>query len=126
MDNRRVNGTYFMGNKINPYGLKNGRVDYATLAKSFQKILANDIRDTDVENWELIHGFDNEDYWEAEIFQTYLIDAQGAEILQYWTDEFVWYNANLGLYAWGVTHYGTAWDYVLTDIECDKVEGIEA
>lgn len=125
MKYNRVNGRFFMGNEISPYGLKNGRVDYATLAKSFQKILANDIIQFDAENWELISGFDNGDYWEAEIAQFYLVDEAGAEILQNWTNEFLMYNEHLNLYLWGVSHYGTAWNYVLTDIECEKVEDID-
>ena len=32
------------------------------------------------------------------------------------TDEIVYYNEELDMYVWGITHYGTSWDYVLTDI----------
>ena len=28
------------------------------------------------------------------------------------TDEPVFYDAELGLYVWGITHFGTSWDYV--------------
>ena len=34
---------YFYGNKISDYGIQNKRVDYATLAKSFDCVLNNDI-----------------------------------------------------------------------------------
>lgn len=55
-----------------------------------------------------------------EIFQYYIIDENGAEILKRHTKEIVFYNYDLDLYVWGVTHYGTSWDYVLTDIPCEK------
>ena len=34
---------YFYGNKISDYGLKNGYVDYRTLAKAFDAVLNNEI-----------------------------------------------------------------------------------
>lgn len=57
-----------------------------------------------------------------EIFQYYIISHQGADILQNYTNEIVFYNDVLDMYVWGVCHYGTAWDYVLTDIPV-MVEG---
>ena len=55
-------------------------------------------------------------------FQYFIISAEGAVILEEYTNEIVYYNSNLDLYVWGVTHYGTSWDYVLTDIECTGKE----
>ena len=52
-----------------------------------------------------------------EIFQYYIISDNGAEILKDYTDEIVFYNDVLDMYVWGVTHWGTSWDYVLTDIK---------
>lgn len=117
--------TTFYGNKISNYGLEHGYVDYRTLAQAFNHILANDfMKLTESEDgyWEPYCG---KEYWEdedgheypLEVFQWYLIDKNGAEILEYWTDEIVYYNEYLDMYLWGVTHYGTAWDYVLTDIK---------
>lgn len=59
---------------------------------------------------------------EPEIFQYFIISEQGANILKEWTDEIVYYNETLDMYVWGVTHLGTDWDYVLTDIQlnCKK------
>ena len=57
-----------------------------------------------------------ENYNEPEIFQYYIISGAGAEILEDYTDEIVYYNSVLDMYVWGVTHWGTSWDYVLTDI----------
>ena len=53
---------------------------------------------------------------EPEIFQYYIISDDGADILKRETNEIVYYNDELDMYVWGVTHWGTSWDYVLTDI----------
>lgn len=55
-----------------------------------------------------------------EIFQYFIISNSGAEILKEWTSEIVFYNETLDMYVWGVTHCGTGWDYVLTDIELNS------
>ena len=117
---------YFYGNEISEYGRKNGFVDYRTLAKSFDAVLNNDIinKTSDIGYWDVINGseYDEETDSYADIFQYYIISAQGAEILQRETEEIVFYNEELDMYVWGVTHFGTAWDYVLTDIECEIEE----
>ena len=194
-----IYGEYFFGNKISDYGLKNGYVDYRTLAKAFDAVLNNDI----VQNtsacgfdWELVSGW--KDYSEEkeaardrieeiesdmeelrddaanyrdqaadaydagnmdlcdemeksaercadrleelrgeleeleehiadleaqedetpEIFQWYIVSDSGAEILQD-AEEIVYRCNALDLNVWGVTHWGTSWDYVLTDIPCN-------
>lgn len=58
-----------------------------------------------------------EDVHYDEIFQYYIISDNGAEILKNWTNEIVFYNEELDMYLWGVTHCGTSWNYVLTDIK---------
>lgn len=63
-----------------------------------------------------------EDIRYSEIFQYFIISDNGAEILKEYTDEIVLYNSELDMYVWGVTHYGTSWDYVLTDIPCGESE----
>ena len=49
---------YFYGNKISDYGIQNGYVDYATLAKSFDAVLNNDIMSLtyDIGFWEQVSG----------------------------------------------------------------------
>lgn len=56
-----------------------------------------------------------------EVFQWYIVDDNGADILQE-ADEIVYYNEELDMYLWGVTHWGTSWDYVLTNIKIEKEE----
>ena len=167
-------GKYFCGNEISEYGRQNGYVDYATLAKSFDAVMCNDIfsafpeveqihgfidnseeieaieekmeelqekiediRDTDyeeeaekadrieeLENQIRIlendkYDLENEEY--PEVFQWFIISDSGKSILEDYTNEIIYYCEPLDVYIWGVTHWGTAWDYVLTDIQCEKV-----
>lgn len=60
-----------------------------------------------------------------EIFQYYIVSDNGAEILKEY-NEIVFYNSELDIYLWGVTHWGTSWDYVLTDIPCEIDENANA
>lgn len=122
---------YYYGNPISEYGLENGYVDYATLSKCFDAVLNNDIMSLTYEigSWDQISGtIDNTDYIEdleqeqnndKEIFQWFIVDDWGARLLQQETSEIVYYNETLDMYLWGVTHYGTSWDYVLTSIAID-------
>lgn len=161
---------YFCGNKISDYGLENGYIDYATLAKAFDAVLNNDIMEKTAEIgfWKQVNGIiDNSDEIDAliekqentndllrdmidngqkntvkykiverkyneietdiqelknaetcppEIYQYYIISESGADILCELTNEFVFYNEELDMYVWGVAHFGTGWDYVLTNI----------
>ena len=176
-----IYGEYFYGNKISDYGLENGYVDYATLAKAFDAVLNNDImaKTYDIGYWEQVSGMINNDdaieeileeiesleekrndleekqadtdddnaydllsnqieevenkisileekkddleyenYETPEVFQMFIVDDAGADILKE-INEVVYYNEELDMYLWGVTHYGTAWSYVLTDIPCN-------
>ena len=148
---------YFYGNKVSDYGIKNGYVDYGTLAKAFDAVMNNSIIENTMEigYWEQESGFvDNSEEIEelrekieeleeeenaeeieeleeqireleeeqdsfTEIYQYFIVDGNGAEILKRF-GEIVFYNDALDMYVWGVTHWGTSWDYVLTDIKiCD-------
>lgn len=154
---------YYYGNPISEYGMQNGRVDYATLAKAFDAVLNNDIMNLtyDIGSWEQVSGtidnskeieeleekrdeleeenenspsqiIENEineineqieelenEQDDKEVFQWYIVDDWGARLLQQETNEIVYYNETLNMYLWGVTHYGTSWDYVLTNIKID-------
>lgn len=154
---------YYYGNAISEYGLENGRVDYATLAKAFDAVLNNDIMNLTygIGYWEQVSGIiDNTDEIEEleekrdeleeenesspsqileneineineqieeleneqdegqEVFQWFIVDDWGARLLQD-INEIVYYNKKLDMYLWGVTHYGTSWEYVLTSIKID-------
>nr|DAF67208.1 MAG TPA: hypothetical protein [Caudoviricetes sp.] len=154
---------YYYGNAISEYGMQNGRVDYATLAKCFNAVLNNDIMDLtyDIGCWDQVSGtvdntdeieeleekrdeleeenesspsqilyseindindriteLESEQDDEPEVYQWFIVDDWGARLLQD-INEIVYYNETLDMYLWGVCHYGTSWDYVLTDIAID-------
>ena len=154
---------YYYGSPISEYGLQNGRVDYATLAKAFDAVLNDDIMNLtyDIGCWEQLSGIidnteeieeleekrdelegknenspsqileneidnlndrieelENEQDDGQEVFQWFIVDDWGARLLQD-INEIVYYNEKLDMYLWGVTHYGTSWNYVLTSIKID-------
>lgn len=61
---------------------------------------------------------------EPEIFQYFIVSPNGAEMIQDYTDDPLFYLEKLDMYIWGVTHWGTSWDYVLTDIRLNAGEEI--
>ena len=78
------------------------------------QILENEINEINNQ----IEQLENEQDNEPEVFQWFIVDDWGARKLQE-IDEIVYYNETLDMYLWGVTHYGTSWDYVLTSIKID-------
>lgn len=108
------------GLKVSDYGLVNGYLDYYTLSEIVGDcVLNNNIyKYTGYENWELDNGLEeDEDGNYLEVYQYYIISDSGASFLRDYTDELVFYNEQLDLYLWGITHFGTSWDYVLTNIK---------
>lgn len=83
--------------------------------KSPSQIIENEINEINEQIEELEREQDNE----PEVFQWFIIDDWGARLLQQETNEIVYYNETLDMYLWGVTHYGTSWEYVLTSIKID-------
>lgn len=110
------------GVKVSDYGLENGYLDYYTLSQIVgSSILNNTIMEEVPYGWELVNGDDlDEDSEYYEIYQWYIIDESGYRQLARLTDEIVYYNEQLDLYLWGITHFGTSWDYVLTDVKIIK------
>lgn len=106
------------GIKVSDYGLEHGYLDYHTLSKMVgDMILSNEILEyTGYENWDLYSGDVEEDNY-FEVYQYYIISDAGARILSDYTDELVYYHERLDMYLWGITHWGTGWDYVLTDVK---------
>lgn len=79
------------------------------------QIIENEINEIN----EQIEELENEQFDAPEVFQWFIISDWGARLLQQETSEIVYYNETLDMYLWGVTHYGTSWDYVLTSIKID-------
>lgn len=123
-NNFKLAGKYFCGNEISAYGQEHNRLDYATFAKAFDAILNNSIMEKgwNIGNgWELVNGSDydeeNDEY--TEVYQWFIVSDEGAQMIQDYTDEILYYHEELDIYLWGVTHWGTSWDYVLMDIPCN-------
>ena len=117
-------GDKAFGVKVSEYGLNHGYLDYHTLAKILEDcILNNEIMPyLGYEEWELVNGCEeNEDGW-YEVYQYYIISDYGYGVLKDYTDEIVYYHEGIDMYVWGVTHFGTSWDYVLTNVRLVKGE----
>lgn len=119
------------GHEVSKYAKEHGYLDYKTLAEIVgDMILCNDIAklmygaSIDGEYvWANIENGNeyDEDYEDGEVpidfYQYYIINEHGAEFLKEYTNETIWYIPQLDIYVWGITHFGTSWDYVLTDIK---------
>ena len=123
-NNLKLAGKYFCGNEISAYGQEHNRLDYATFAKAFDAVLNNSIMEKgwNIGNgWELVNGSDydeeNDEY--TDVYQWFIVSDNGAQIIQDYTDEILYYHEDIDIYLWGVTHLGTSWDYVLMDIPCN-------
>lgn len=122
-NNFKLAGKYFCGNEISAYGQERNRLDYATFVKAFDAVLNNNIVSIGWnigDGWYLHNGNDyDEDENPIEVFQWFIVSDSGAQMIQEYTDEILYYHEDLDIYLWGVTHYGTSWDYVLMDIPCN-------
>lgn len=104
------------GVAVSNYGLEKGYLDYQTLAGIVGDcILNNTVRAETMEDWDMVSG-----EFKEMVFQDYIISEQGYRFLEDLTDELVFYNERLDMYIWAVTHYGTAWSHVLTDVKLVK------
>lgn len=78
-----------------------------------------DIEDTIGEKSTEIEELEDEiEYYSPEIMQYYIVSDNAVDILAL-NNEIVYYIDTLDLYVWGVTHWGTSWDYVLTNIKIE-------
>lgn len=117
---KMYNGKVY-GFDVSDYGLEKGYLDYHALSKIVgDSVLNNNIfHYVGYENWELVCGCEELDGEYLEIYQYYIISDYGYRFLEDFTDEIVFYNETLDMYIWGITHWGTSWDYVLTDLKLD-------
>ena len=131
------------GQEISEYGLELGYIDYRCLASCVEHlILNNTIINIEGDYWETLSGSDkryynnngdeisedeyfNHDEYDGnydyiDIYQFYIIPEYAAEFLMEYTNEIIYYNSKLDIHLWGITHYGTSWDYVLTNIKIEE------
>ena len=106
------------GIEVSAYGKEKGYLDYRTLAKALEDcILNNQLREATlgvVGHWEIVAG-----KFDEMVMQDFIISRYGFEILKEFTDELVFYNEELNVYIWAVTHWGTGWAYELTNVKLD-------
>lgn len=148
MENENKSKYYdtFYGHKVSDYALKYGRLDYGTLSKCFDCVLCNNIGEVDNSIYDnIINGdletFEDENGNEitreeaeeleeqgketysnyVDIFQFFIVSDNAKELLKE-ANEIIFYSELLDCYIWGVTHYGTSWDYVLTSIKLRERE----
>ena len=115
---KMYNGKVY-GFEVSDYAVKHGYLDYHTLSKIVgHRVLNNSIMPyIGFYEWEVVNGLEENEDGYYEVYQYYIIAEPGANFLIEYTDELVYYHDELDMYIWGITHFGTAWDYVLTDIE---------
>jgi hypothetical protein len=105
------------GFKVSQYGRDHGYLDYRTLANIIGEcMLNNTIRSATHTDWEIVAG-----EFDQQVMSDYIISAEGYRFLRDFTDELVFYNEKLDIYVWAITHYGTRWDYVLTNVKLEEM-----
>lgn len=112
---------YINEKDLNDYEKENNRLSYKNLFYNDDSlILCNNIAN-DFEELESLSGCDYDENTEeyTDIYQYYIIDDDTAKRLQE-VGEIVYYHNRLDIYILGVSHFGTSWDYVLTDIKLVK------
>lgn len=117
---------YINEKELNEYEKEHNLLSYSHLIYDDESlILCNEFPKVRFENMELYSGneslYDEESDTFTDIYQYYLINEITAERLSK-INEIIYYDNELDLYILGVTHFGTAWSYVLTDIKLEKQE----
>lgn len=125
---------YVEREELNDYEKKNNRISFKRL---FNRLFTDAIMCNDINK--LFYADINGEYNEAEIeigldydeendnyidiYQYFIVDfnnytySKMKELKKELGKEFIlYYLSNLDLYVVGITHFGTGWDYVLTDI----------
>lgn len=116
---------YVNEKELNEYEKEHKKVSFRRIFDRFftDAILCNNIPNVLYENMELEIGTDyNEETEEyTDIYQYFIVDFNNwsyDKMKEFLQDEIILYYVNeLDIYVLGVTHFGTGWDYVLTDIE---------
>ena len=112
--NKHIKERHTLTKIENPYKELQGQTVRCNYSQIFYPnsglILCNNIPQVDEC---LFDNIENGSFWEyCDIFQWYIIDNSTAERLKRSTKELIFYSEKLDVYVLGVTHYGTAWDYV--------------
>ena len=114
------------------YDMDTNTVNYRTLTDFIftDMILCNNIVKY-YENWDLELGedYDEETGEYIDIYQYYIVDFDNWRLEKYKeyleetntpSDLILWYDNELDIYILGVSHWGTSWGYVPTEIKIKK------
>lgn len=126
---------YVEKEKLNDYEREHNEISFKRLVNKLftDMILCNDItklfyneiggKYTEPE-LEIGNDYDDENDCTIDIYQYFIVDFSSwtYELMKKYAEQFgkefiLYYIEELDLYVLGVTHFGTGWDYVLTDIE---------
>ena len=122
MNNGIIQKTYGIGYWEQESGFVDNSEEMNELQEQIEDLMLDNENDEHTEEIEALQDKINEleeeqeSSYNAEIYQYFIVDDNGARILEEF-NEIVFYNEDLDMYVWGVTHWGTSWDYVLTDIK---------
>lgn len=126
---------YVKNKDLNEYEKEHNKISFKRLINKLfsDMILCNDItklfyseiggKYTEPEI-EIGTDYDEETDEQIDVYQYFIVDFSNwtYELMTKYSEQFgkefiLYYIEELGLYILGVTHFGTGWDYVLTDIE---------
>ena len=112
-ENYEINGF-----RVSDSGIKNDKLDYDTLFKLIGNAVWNGEVVDRFDPWEFVQkpkGFN--DWGDAEIDAWYIVNEDGATLLEDYTDELLIYSYPLDMYVWGLI--GT--DYIAPDFKASEV-----
>ena len=122
LNNDIIQKTYEIGYWEQESGMIDNSEEIEELNEQISELMLDNENDEHTEEIEKlqdkINELEEEQDYTDEIYQYYIVSDNGARILEE-INEIVFYNEELDMYVWGVTHYGTAWSYVLTNIKCN-------
>lgn len=126
---------YVKNEDLNEYEKENNKISFRRLVErlfpemvmcnDITKLFYADINGTYTEpEFEIGTDYDDETDEQIDVYQYFIVDFTSwtYELLTRYKQQFgkefiLYYLEELNLYILGVTHFGTGWDYVLTDIK---------
>lgn len=112
-ENYEINGF-----RVSDSGIKNDKLDYDTLFKLIGNAVWNGEVVDRFDPWEFVQkpkGFN--DWGDAEIDAWYIVNEDGATLLEDYTDELLIYSYPLDMYVWGLIGTG----YIAPDFKASEV-----
>lgn len=107
---------------INEEEKRTNKLSVANLLRwyNISLILNNElINNLNFELYRSVELDEDDDTAYIDVFQYYIIDERDIFIANL-LNEPVYYNYDNDLYLLGITHFGTGWDYILTDINLNE------